>query len=145
VDTVFIHNRGNDTLIIGSPSAPFGEHAGDFSILGTTRTGPVLPGDSVGIIVRFSPGAPGKRRAAIRFDHNDRRSRAALPHPFVLELIGERGFVLVSSVPTAVRFDTVCIGDRREAVFQMRNTGTVKAFIIGFATSTQEYEVSVPG
>ncbi len=145
IDTVFVHNAGNDTLLLGPISAPFGAHAGDFLVLGTTRSGSILPGDSVGIILRFSPGAPGKRTASISFEHNDKRSGAALPHPFVLNLIGERGFVLINSEPMAVQFDTVCIGTRKEVLIQMRNTGTVKAFIVNVQTTSQEYEVSVPG
>lgn len=144
VDTVYVRNTGNAPLDLGALSAPFGPHAADFTILGLTRSGAVLPGDSVGIVVRFTPSATGERKAAVSFEHNDRRSRAALPHPFVVEFVGDRGFVLVEATPTAADFDTVCIGEQRTVVFRIKNNGTVKAFITQ-VTAGQEYTAAIPG
>lgn len=144
-DTIIVRNPGNDTLVLGAMPSLAGVHAADFRIEGVTRGLRIPPGDSTGIIVRFTPSAAGKRIAQITIDHNDFRSAAGLPHPFIIALSGERGFVQIQSSASSLVFDTVCVGARKELEIQISNTGSVQAQLVAFTASSQAWQASIPG
>lgn len=145
VDTVFVHNPGNDTLRIGALLGPTGPNAADFQLLGTARSKIVPPGDSLGLIIRFTPSQPGKRTAQITIEHNDFRSRAALAHPYILRLVGDRGFIVASASRSFIDYDTLCVGERRDLTVEIQNTGTAQARVVELLTTSQQWRVEAVG
>lgn len=145
IDTIAIRNTGNDTLVLNSMPALAGIHASDFRIIEIIGGLRIPPGDSVRIVVSFAPSTSGKRTAQIIIEHNDFRSGAGLPHPFVLALTGERGFIQMQSSATALAFDTVCVGTRKELDIQLSNTGSVQAQLISFTAASEVWQTTVVG
>jgi alpha-tubulin suppressor-like RCC1 family protein len=90
--TYTISNLGNAALSVGAVEVS-GPSAADF-VVTLTPAGQVLPGGSTLVNVRFIPGGPGLRQAAIRINNDDVDER---PFDFAIQGFGFNPEIAVSS------------------------------------------------
>lgn len=110
-----VYNAGDDTLRVTAVSL-VGAHAGDFRLLSGGGSFVLAPQQEHTLLLAFVPSAPGERSAEIRFTAN-------VPSPPSLPLTGVAALPRLLAETESVNFDTVMLGESKEAQLLLTNPG----------------------
>lgn len=144
IQTITVRNTGTAALNVSAVTRT-GAAAADYVVTTATATpcvgGPIVPGASCTIQVRFSPTAIGLRSAAITLTHNPAGASQATSSSVPVSGTG-LGSIL-NSTATPVKFGTVNRNTSKDQTVTIKNTGNAAAALslASFSTTGTGYSI----
>lgn len=138
-DTLWIHNFGSKPLVLFSASLS-GADAAHFALLpGMQFPDTVPPGDSAAVFLRYTSSSPSYSHATLSIANSD---TAAGHDPWIVALTGTMDSA-VAQYPGALNVGTVNVGQTRDTVVYIHNTGTI-GMCVGAVTVSGPFTIVSP-
>lgn len=129
IDTVEVQNTGSGPLIISNIEIS-GKDPSNFTVIEPLIPARVEVGETLNLVIQFSPTDAGDKGALMRLTHNDTWN-----NPTDITIMGRKdvvGFIVSGDTIASIN---VCVGKSKSAFYTIENTGSIALRIDDIITS----------